>query len=168
MPDLTPASCIRGDHIAMALAPERHRVDRGFRKNDFPVSHQRRFVPHPAQGARQTQVARLRGGKFIIGRNAPPVQLQNLPRMLRHGAVLNADHRHHETAVQMFMPAGPVHAHTLQTGAYMQTVRQSRTVHPGHACSIEVRPLFSGLLLFFFIYQNVSQVIRSTWECPDK
>ncbi|MCY1398380.1 hypothetical protein D9M71_134100 [compost metagenome] len=109
------------DHVAIARAPEGHGVDQRLAQNYLATGQQRRLVPHPAQGCGQVQVPRLVGRNLVIRLQAPAVQLHHAVGLLRVGPALQADHRHDQTAVEVFVAGRAQHAHRLQLLAYLFT-----------------------------------------------
>ena len=108
----------RGDDVAVPRTPERHGIDQRLAQDDFFVCHQRRFIPHAAQGARQVQVLGMGGRYLVIGHNAPPVELQHLARMLRCRTTLQTQHRHHQAAIEVFVAGLAQHAQALQLATH--------------------------------------------------
>ncbi|MDT4858466.1 hypothetical protein FQZ97_929360 [compost metagenome] len=109
------------DHMTKTRAPEGHGVDQGFAQDHLATAHQRRLVPHPAQRRGQVQVSRLVGRDLVVGLQAPAIQLHHAVGLLRVGPALQADHRHDQTAVEVFVAGRAQHAHRLQLLAYLFT-----------------------------------------------
>ena len=111
--------------IAVACAPERHRIDERLAEDDLLVFGERRFVPHPAMRSRQIQVVRrARAQPFC---DLAAVDFGDLAG--------GRDDRDHDRAIEVLVTGFAVQAEFLQATADVGAglavlLRQPQTQRP--------------------------------------
>lgn len=102
------------DHVPIACAPERHRVDECLAHDDLAVRRERRAVPYAAQRRAEIQVPRLVLRQFVVRRRASAVQLPYPAAIV----VVLTEHRHDHAPAQLLVARRAQHAQPAQLLAH--------------------------------------------------
>ena len=114
-----PFNPIRARHVPIARTPERQRINQGFAQNNFFARHQCDFIKHtPTARFIRRQIQMLRCPRPQIIANLSAVELTDRAGL----QIIQRKHRHHQRAVEVLMPALPVHPQLLQSRANLRPV----------------------------------------------